>query len=308
MTFYLLDVFAAAPYQGNPLGVFTGAAALSAEQMLQIARELNFPETTFITGGSTATGFDVRIFTPEYEVPFAGHPTLGTAYVLMNHLLELPGQSVVLNLGVGPTRVELEDNRYWLQTIQPRFGQSFNDQSIAKLLHVTRERIDTTCPIEVVSTGLPYLIVSVRSRQDLNALWLQEAAFKDWALQRQLFRTNSPDGLTVGLYVFCQETDADENDLSTRAFFYENNRLVEDAATGSAGSCLLAYLLRHQFREGKALRLRVEQGYKMNRPSLLELAGSVSAAGVYDLRVGGQVKLVATGEWRVASANIINAV
>ncbi|MBC8156407.1 MAG: PhzF family phenazine biosynthesis protein, partial [Bacteroidetes bacterium] len=268
-------------------------------QMGQMAREINFPETTFITGGSPETGFDVRIFTPEYEVPFAGHPTLGTAWVLTNQLLKFPGTSVTLNLKIGPIRVETLGDTLWLTAAQPHFGQTFSPAHVAELLHIPENAIDEDYPIEWVSTGLPDVIVPLRALEGIRAVRLEAESCKNWLLRHHLHRTNSLDQLTTSFYVFCPETYSPANHLNARMFCLENSAITEDPATGSAASCLLAYLLKNKFGGQASIRLRVEQGYERHRPSLLELDGTIRPDGKYTLRIGGQVQFVARGEWTV---------
>ncbi len=297
MTFFIVDVFAEARYQGNQLCVFTDAAGLTDTQMGQLAREINFPETTFITGGSLETGFDVRIFTPEYEVPFAGHPTLGTAHVLANQLLNTPEQPITLNLKAGPMRVETLNGTGWLTAAQPHFGQTFDPAHLAELLNLPEDALDEDYPIEWVSTGLPYVLVPLRSRDAVRAVRLEAESCLTWLLSHNLYKTNSIDQLTSAFYVFCREPYSSANQLNARMFCLEHNAIVEDAATGTAASCLLAYLLKNQFLGQTAVRLRLEQGYECNRPSLIELDGAIHPTGEFVLRIGGRVQFVAQGEW-----------
>lgn len=299
MNFFIIDVFAEARYQGNQLCVFTDAAGLTDEQMGQLAREINFPETTFVMGGSVETGFDVRIFTPEYEVPFAGHPTLGTAYVITHQLLGAPGRTVTLNLTVGPILVETLADTLWLTAAQPGFGRTFSPAHIAKLLHLPEDAIDEDYPIEWVSTGLPYVIIPLRSLDAMRAVRVDAESCLTWLLRHNLYKTNSVDQLTSAFYLFCPETYSPVNQLSARMFCLENGAMVEDPATGSAASCLLAYLLKNRFLNQETVRLRIEQGYECHRPSLLELDGQLLPDGTYSLRIGGQVQFVARGEWAV---------
>ncbi|CCH02898.1 putative isomerase [Fibrella aestuarina BUZ 2] len=303
LPFYLVDVFAAAPYQGNQLAVFDArrATALATKAMQAMAREINFQETTFITGGSLEAGFDVRIFTPEYEVPFAGHPTLGTSWVIANRLLQTGPVPLTLQLGVGPIRVRWEGDTPWLTAAQPRFGPTYAPADVAQLLNLPPDTIDDGWAIEWVSTGLNYVIVPLRSLDALRRVRLDVGTFEAWLLRHQLHKTNSPDRLHTSLYVVSQETYAPHNQLTARMFCFEQGKVAEDPATGSAGSCLLAYLLKNGIYGDGAVQVRVEQGYEVGRPSLLELAGSIVEPGTYDLQVGGQVQYVAAGEWTLSN-------
>ena len=300
MHFFIVDVFAEARYRGNQLCVFADAGGLTDAQMGRMAREINFAETTFITGGSVETGFDVRIFTPEYEIPFAGHPTLGTAWVITNQLLKSPGQSVTLNLKAGPIPVETRNDTYWLTAAQPHFGRTFSPAHVAELLHIPEDALDEDYPIEWVTTGLPDVIVPLRSLDAVRAVRLDADAYLTWLLRHNLYKTNSIDQLTTSFYIFCRETYSPANQLNARMFCLENGAVVEDPATGSAASCLLAYLLKNQVAgQADAVRLRVEQGYERHRPSLLHLDGAILPNGAYQLRIGGQVQFVAQGDWAV---------
>jgi trans-2,3-dihydro-3-hydroxyanthranilate isomerase len=297
MIFYLLDVFAQERYQGNQLCVFPDAAHLTSEQMLALAREINFAETTFITGGSIETGFQVRIFTPEYEVPFAGHPVLGTSYVIAAHFLQEPHPDLTLHLPVGPIQTRSANGLFWLQATQPRFGQTFDCDSLAELLGLSKTDFDAIQPIQWVSTGLPYLIIPLLSLRPMRAIRIDAKACQEWLTAHRLYKTMRPDGLTTAFFPFCTETYSAGHQLNARMLCLENGRMLEDAATGSASSCLLAYLLRNRPDLGASLRLQLEQGYEINRPSLIELEGTLMADNVYTLHIGGRVQFVAKGEW-----------
>ena len=296
--FFILDVFAQQKYQGNQLGVFADASTLTNEQMLIIAREINFAETTFITGGSPETGFEVRIFTPEYEVPFAGHPALGTAYVIATHIVQEPTTTIILNLPGGSIETTIRDDFYWLKAGQPHFGPTVDDDSLIDLLGLASSDIDYSLPIELVSTGLPYLIIPVLTLDAMRSIRIDPKACHTWLVDHKLHKTTSADHLTAGFFPFCRETYSDDRDMNARMLLLENDALVEDAATGSASSCLLAYLLKHH-TANKSIQVQVEQGYEMNRPSLIKLEGSVAMSHEYQLNIGGQVQFVAKGEWMI---------
>lgn len=299
--FFIVDVFAPQQYQGNQLAVFDArnlsADALSTAQMQAIAREINFQEITFVMGGSLETGFDVRIFTPEYEIPFAGHPTLGTAWVLADHMANTGHNELTLNLGVGPIPVCWKAGLPWLTAAQPRFGPTFDAADLAQLLNLSPDDIDTDWPIERVNTGLLYVVVPVKSLAAMQKIRVDVRAFEAWLLAHEQHKTNSPDQLHTSIYAFSQETYSADNQLNARMFCFEQGKVAEDPATGSAGSCLLAYLLKNKVVGDGPIRLRVEQGYEVGRPSLLELDGVLTDAGEYSLQVGGQVQYVARGEW-----------
>jgi trans-2,3-dihydro-3-hydroxyanthranilate isomerase len=292
LDFSIVDVFAEQKYQGNQLAVFQNANGLTDEQMLRIAREIGFQESTFVLSDKAIEGaYDVKIFTPEYEVPFAGHPTLGTAFVLMKE----SDTEVTLNLKIGKIPVNVVNETLWLELNNPTFGETFN-ADIAPLLGLYAEDIDETWPIQLVSTGLPYLIIPVKTLRAVQEIQLVDTTVKEWLTENKLYKTNSPDGLTVAFFVFTDETHADVNHLHARMFCLENDKIVEDAATGSANSCLLSYLLKYEM---PVIHKLIEQGYEMKRPSLISIKGELSEEGNYKLQVGGKVQLVAQGKWFV---------
>ena len=132
--FFITDVFSEGPYAGNQLATMPDASGISTEEMQQIARAFNFAETTFITGGSLEKGFDVRIFTPNSELPFAGHPTLGTSYLIRNEILKSDVGELTLNLSVGPIPVTFaDDGILWMTQNQPEFGTSFDPADVANV-------------------------------------------------------------------------------------------------------------------------------------------------------------------------------
>lgn len=296
LNFHIVDVFAEEKYQGNQLAVFENADGLSDEMMLKIAREINFQETTFIISDEERNGgFDVRIFTPEYEVPFAGHPTLGTAFVLQNLPQNTDKQSITLNLKIGQVPVSKENETLWLEINNPVFGKSFNSE-IAHLFGLKPEDIDETYPIKVVSTGLPYLILPLKKLTTIQGIRFNDEQVKNWLLENHLYKTNAHDKLTTAFFAFTRETEKVENQLHARMFCYENEKIVEDAATGSANSCLLAYLLKYESNE---INYQVEQGYEIGRPSLIKIKGTVNEKQDFSLKVGGKTKLIAQGKWFV---------
>ncbi|MFN3488458.1 MAG: PhzF family phenazine biosynthesis protein [Emticicia sp.] len=296
LNFSIVDVFAEEKYQGNQLAVFENVGDLSDEMMFKIAREINFQETTFIISDEEKNGgFDVRIFTPEYEVPFAGHPTLGTAFVLLNSTQNTDKQSITLNLKIGQIPINKENETLWLEINKPIFGKKFGSE-IVNLFGLKPEDIDETYPIEIVSTGLPYLILPLKNLDAIRRIRFNDEQVKSWLLAHHLYKTNAPDELTTAFFAFTRETEKAENQLHARMFCYENEKIVEDAATGSANSCLLAYLLKY---ESTKINYRVEQGYEMERPSLIQINGVVNEQQGFSLKVGGKTKLVAQGKWFV---------
>ena len=185
----------------------------------------------------------------------------------------------------------------WLTTAQPGFGPTFDPAELAQLLNLSPADIDDERPLERVSTGLLYVLVPVKSLAAMQKIRVNVQAFEAWLLAHQEHKTNSPNRLYTSIYAFCQETYHADNQVNARMFCFEQGKVAEDPATGSAGSCLLAYLLKNKVVGTGPVRLRVEQGYEVGRPSLLESDGVVTDGGGYNLQVGGQVQYVARGEW-----------
>ena len=171
LPFYIVDVFAEDKFAGNQLAVFRNAGALSGWEMLQIARETHYSETTFILSDEMKDGgFDVRIFTPGEEVPFAGHPTLGTACIIRDEILGGAADKVILNLKVGPIPVTFSADGYsWMRQNEPVFGPEHDPQVLASILGLDAADLDERFPIQEVSTGLPFFIVPLKTIAALKA-------------------------------------------------------------------------------------------------------------------------------------------
>lgn len=278
-TFFITDVFAESPYTGNQLGTLLDAADITSIDMQKIAHEFNFAETTFITGGSLERGFDVRIFTPNSELPFAGHPTLGTAYLIRNEILKTNVSELTLNLGVGNIPVTFsEDDVSWMKQKTPRFGEPVSREEIADELGIQASDIDRQFPVLPVSTGLEFLMVPLNSYKALKAARVTDGKLAD------------------GYFVFCNGGYNDRQDIQARMFASALG-VAEDPATGSANGCLASYLVEFKYLGSNEVEVVVGQGYEIDRPSQLYLRASRLDA-VYDIRVGGKVRVVAEGKWR----------
>jgi trans-2,3-dihydro-3-hydroxyanthranilate isomerase len=283
LTFYIVDVFAEERYAGNQLAVVRGGADLPDETLQKIALEMNYSETTFVLSEEeTDGGYDVRIFTPGEEVPFAGHPTLGTAYVIQHELLAGPVERITLNLKAGEIPVTFGEV-LWMRQLPPTFGEVLDHASVARALNLETADLDGHYPVQEVSTGLPALIVTLR---DLDAL---RRCKVDWE------RYTEVAGSGKNLYVFCPEPhDHGPGDLSARMFANDLG-VPEDPATGSAAGCLAAFLLEHNYLRTDSIDVRVEQGYEIGRPSLLYLRATRDSDEI-NVDVGGKVQMVARGE------------
>lgn len=302
LKFYIVDVFAEEKYAGNQLAVFIDLEQqLSTDNMLEITREINFAESTFIRAIEADGSFGVRIFTTEYEVPFAGHPTLGTAAIIAEHLLATPTDEVVLRLKKGDIPVTMkrqsldEKVQFTMQQAQPNFGDILALARVAEALDIPLDAFDATMPIQEVNTGLPYLIIFMKDLQSVESLNLNDAKVAQFLKQEGLHKSNNERGLTTSLFFVTTETLIEQHDYHTRMFALDDTKLWEDAATGSANGCFLAYLLKHQKPSQQAV---VEQGYEMGRKSLLYLEGAYKA-NEYTLKVGGHVVSISEGMWSI---------
>ncbi|MFJ5760997.1 PhzF family phenazine biosynthesis protein [Neobacillus sp. NPDC093182] len=286
MKYYIVDVFAENKYEGNQLAVFIPDRQIETAEMQKMAREMNFSETTFIMSGLQANGgYDVKIFSPDSELPFAGHPSLGTAYVIKNLLERSERSEIKLNLTVGQIPVIFEDQYAWMTQNQPEFGVNVEIDRIADALQINREDINTDYPIEVVSTGLPSVIVHLNSLDAVSRCKINHIAFEKLL----------EDIGEVNLLVFTTETASPENDLNVRLFMC-NSGYLEDPATGSANGNLAGYLLKHNFFHSNEISYRVEQGAFIGRPSLLKINAKKSDDH-YLIQVGGRVFVISEGKW-----------
>ena len=291
MRFYIVDVFAESRLSGNQLAVFRDCAKLSTASMQKIAREMHYSETTFIRSEvPRGGGYDVRIFTPNYELPFAGHPTLGTAYVIQSRVIGMPVGNVVLNYKVGQIPVTFSysgasPDVLWMRQKPPTFGRSFERRRIAKVLGLKSSDIDQRFPVQLVSTGVPFVIVPLTSLKAIRQIAIDQAALA------KLFKETK----TTLIFVFCPQTYSKDNQLNARGLGIPDT-IPEDPATGSAGGCLAAYLVRHCFFGKPEVDIRVEQGYEIGRRSLLYLRAKETSRDI-EINVGGRVAFVASGEF-----------
>lgn len=290
-TFYIVDVFTDKKYTGNQLAIVKDAELLSDVEMQKIAREMNYSESTFILSDEKRNGgYDVRIFTPEREVPFAGHPTLGTAYIIQREIVKEPINKIFLNLKVGqiPVVFKYIDEHadiLWMKQVQPIFGQIFDSELISQILSLDLKEVDNRFPVQDVSTGLPFVIVPLKNL----------AAVKRARILKDKYFEFIKDMQAKSILVFCRETYNEENDLNVRVFA-DYYGIQEDPATGSANGCLAGYLVKHYYFKENKINIRVEQGYEIRRPSLLLLKAEEKDGGI-DVNVGGKVVMVAKGEF-----------
>jgi trans-2,3-dihydro-3-hydroxyanthranilate isomerase len=285
--FVHLDVFTREPLTGNGLVVFTDARGLSDDEMQALARETNLSETTFVLPRDAIVererGVHVRIFTVEEELDFAGHPTLGTAYVLHR---QGGGETITLDLRVGRIPVTFARDAEGalageMRQRDPEFGRVHEVAAVARATGLPLDAFATDVPIETVSTGLPFTVTPLRSLTTLGRLRL------DWPRAEDYLRTTD----ARFFYFVCRETVDPLATLHARMIFYNG----EDPATGSAAGCCTAWALRHGVIQS-GQRAVIEQGIEMHRPSEIFVRGTVAGERVTDIRVGGHVVEVMRGE------------
>jgi trans-2,3-dihydro-3-hydroxyanthranilate isomerase len=290
ITFNIVDVFAEEKYAGNQLAVVREAKELPDVEKQRIAREMNFSETAFILSDKRQKGgYNVRIFTPMQELPFAGHPTLGTAYVIQREIIQKQVKALTLNLKVGQIPVIFsyrgkEADVLWMHQMPPIFGQEFDKKMISEVLSIDEKEIDNRVPIQDVSTGIHFIIVPLKSIDVLKRAKIVREKYLDLVKSLE----------AKGILIFCPETHKPGSDLSVRVFV-DYYGVPEDPATGAGNGCLAGYLVKYRYFGKDSIDIRVEQGYEIGRPSLL-LLRSEERDGKIDVFVGGKVISVAKGE------------
>jgi trans-2,3-dihydro-3-hydroxyanthranilate isomerase len=287
-SFVQLDVFSSRPFEGNALAVFSDGRGLSDQQMQALAREMNLSETTFVLPGDAAAererGIRVRIFTVQKELPFAGHPTLGTAFALRG---STGVGEVALELNVGKVPVRFDE-----KPGQPVFGEMTQKDPEFALIHdretVVRATslrdgdIDPSLPIQTVSTGLTFTIVPLRGLDVMRRLQVDLASSTEYLQQ---------SGGGNFFYFVTRETVDPAARLHARMLMYGG----EDPATGSAAGCSAAWMVAHGVAQPDE-QVLIEQGVEMLRPSRIFVRASHRDNRVVNVRVGGNVVEVLRGE------------
>lgn len=292
-SFTQMDVFTSSPLEGNQLAVFTDGRGLSDAEMQAIAKETNLSETTFILPGDAATererGIRVRIFTVNEELPFAGHPTLGTAMVLHNLALHKLGgdaaEEIALDLNVGriPVRFSTRDGLPFgvMTQREPEFGQKHDREAVARAAGLSIEDIADDIPIQTVSTGNAFAMVPVKSLAVLQKM------APGWAgLNGYLSKTDAKF-----FYFVSRQALNPEARLQARMFFYNG----EDPATGSAAGPCAAWAVQYGVVRPEEQAL-LEQGVEMKRRSRIYLSAGKDGDKVVNVRVGGHAVKVVQGE------------
>jgi trans-2,3-dihydro-3-hydroxyanthranilate isomerase len=286
--FVQLDVFTQTPLSGNPLAIFPDARGLTDAEMQALAREMNLSETTFIfpRDGATETpeGKKVRIFTVEAELPFAGHPTLGTALYLYASESMKPAE-ITLDLKAGKIPVHFTANPEnaggdrvdgqvfgEMRQSDPEFGTSLSREEVARIIGIAVDEISREWPVQSVSTGLTFTIVPFRSRQTLSDLkfsYIQAAEF--------LKKTGANF-----FYFLCPERREGRLEARARMFFYGG----EDPATGSAAGCAASWMVQHGVAKSDE-QVVIRQGVECRRPSEMHVRATREGGRVTNVRVGG---------------------
>lgn len=302
LPFHTLDVFTDRTFGGNPLGVFPDAAHLPSELMQRIAREMNLSESVFLGPPESGGDARVRIFTPGVEVPFAGHPTVGSAIFLAAGLADAPSDgtlTVVLEENVGPVAVDVrfEDGRSvfarFTTALLPEHRPSpFSRADLAAMVGLAEEDVlgDALHP-EMVSCGLPYHVIPVRSIDAVRRAVLDMAAWK-----RMLEGTWAHH-----VYLVCMDGEGEGMDVRVR-MFAPGSGVPEDPATGSAAAALGGYLAKADGRPDGMLSWMVEQGIEIGRPSVLHVEADREGGRTTAVRVGGSAVFVSRGTMSVPDA------
>ena len=289
------DVFSSRPLEGNSLAVFSDARGLTDAEMQSLAKEMNLSETTFILPRDAATerdrGIRVRIFTVQEELPFAGHPTLGTAFALRG---QSGAKQIVLELNVGKVPVTFEDSDPQpafgeMTQIDPSFGMVHDREAVARATGLSTQDFDDFLPIQTVSTGVPFTVTPLRSLSAIQQLKVD------------LNRAAEYLAGTAGkfFYFVTRETVDREARLHARMLFYNG----EDPATGSAAGCAAAWMAAHGVAKPDE-RVLIEQGIEMRRPSRIFVRASRSSGSpdqpvdnrIVNVRVGGHSVAIMRGE------------
>lgn len=296
LQYRIVDVFTDRMFGGNPLAVFLNGRGVRDTEMQALAREMNLSETTFILPpADPANNFRVRIFTPGRELPMAGHPTIGTAFVLAREqMLPAGGETVTLRLeekvGLIPVRLEMKDgapDKIWMTQPRPIFGPVFpNADTVAEMLGIDPAGLRNDLPVEVVSCGLPFLFVPVRDLATMRRL----------SLNRDLGRRVLESLEAQGVFVFAMEVENAHSTVHSRMFAPDLG-IPEDPATGSASGPLGSYLVRYGVVSAQPKASIVsEQGIEMGRPSFIHIEITQEANEITEVKVGGETVFVGGGE------------
>jgi trans-2,3-dihydro-3-hydroxyanthranilate isomerase len=280
-------------FSGNTLATFWNMNlnnSLSKDMMQGLAKEINFSETTFVFPSEDYLA-KVRIFTPGIEIPFAGHPTLGTTYVLQeSSILDKNIQEIQLELAIGPIKVEiLEDNFFNMIQPEPQFLGKFDDLSkLAEILNIKTSEIDDSLTPQYVSTGLPYLFVPIKTLKAITSIEINIRLLKDYLKNCEI----------EDIVVFTKETVHKDSHVHMR-MFAPFAGINEDPATGSAAGPVSAFLEKNSYLESHDIssEIIIEQGYEIKRPSKLVTSIIGNRRNIKGVNVGGKVKKLMEGSY-----------
>jgi len=294
--FVRVDVFTKKPFGGNPLAVFPEAEGLTPREMQLLTKEMNLSETTFVLPASKGSGADfrVRIFVPDKEIPYAGHPTLGTFYVLAREgRIKLTGPLTTVKMeslaGVLPVEIHSAGGKITkVVTVQnkPEFGRVYRDaeaELLAEALTLDKSDVHPKAPPQLVSTGLPWVIMPLKNRKAV------ERASGNASLFAEASKMMPKD--VADIYVTCLDPVDRSSTTHSRGLCLVNRNIVEDPATGSASGCLGSYLVHWRLVPiERVTRITNEQGYEIGRPSKIDIKVGTSRKGdIESVRVGGPV-------------------
>jgi trans-2,3-dihydro-3-hydroxyanthranilate isomerase len=290
LAYHLVDVFTTTPFEGNALAVVTDASQLDTQMMQRIAREFNLSETTFIVPGASRNGATrVRIFTPNFEMEFAGHPTIGTAYVMRRlGIVPLDAPSFTLDENVGPVKVRVDrgdDPLLWLTTPPIRTVRTFGHEECAAAIGLSPRDLLPNVPCELVTAGNPTIFVALKDAATVDRATIDSV--KIFALAQQT-------GTPAVIFPFAPVASG----AYSRMFAPELG-VTEDPATGSSTGPLAAFMMKHGLVGGDdGTTFISEQGTKMGRRSLLHVMVH-GKNGSDAIEVGGNVRHIATGSINV---------
>jgi trans-2,3-dihydro-3-hydroxyanthranilate isomerase len=299
LRYHLVDVFTDRAFGGNQLAVCTDGRGLSTELMQSIAKEFNLSETTFVLPPEDASNnYKVRIFTPGSELPMAGHPTVGTSFILARErMIEVSGDETTIKLeeGVGtiPVRLNFKDGQtdlVWMQQPLPKFGPRLEDvRGVAQMLSLAPDDVDESLPIEVVSCGVPFLYVPLKSLRAARSI-----RFRLDVWEKLLGNLGVSE-----VFIFTKETELDGSSVHSRMFAPAIG-IQEDPATGAASGPLGCYLVRHKvLPTSQQSEFTSEQGIEMGRTSIIRIVIEQEANEISRVLIGGRCVFMGEGHLEI---------
>lgn len=298
--YHLVDVFTGRAFGGNQLAVFTNGRGISSEKMQALAKELNLSETVFVLPAEEAgNDYALRIFTPAVELPFAGHPTIGTTFVLAHeHMVFLTSEEAIVRLeekvGTIPVKIIMKDGAVdFIQMKQPlpTFGPAYPEpEAIARMLSLEPEALDDRYPVEVVSCGVPFLFVPLK---DL-------AAVRRAQLKRDIWEEILSGFAAPHVFIFTTEVETRDSTVHSRMFAPAMG-ITEDPATGAASGPLGCYLVKYGLVEASdKTKIISEQGFELGRPSFLHIEIEMMDGVISGVYVGGQSHYMGEGYFELS--------